>query len=543
MCEVSAQNFPALFPEIKGRLGAARFVALDLEFSALNPRPEHLPSIFDSPDVRYAKLRLGLEGVVPLQVGLTAFTFDSALNSYSAHSFSFHVQPAAFQGVNRCFLLQTSSLAFLKLHNFDFNKFAYGGVPFINRRQEQGLRELMGQDQLSELSASNAQEIAEIVSREGARVAAWLKRAQPGQELALADVPPDEEVRFFVQRALRARFAPLWTCVHNGELRVQCVTADEFAALDAAQPLEEALLEGLLGFARVLRLLAELRVPLVGHNLLQDLLLVVACFEQPLPESYSAFKRVVQALFPQVFDTRLISHKVRMAQPEAQRWNDRCLQTMFEFFQQGAARGGNAPSVVLAGAQDSPAQFHNAAWDSYCTGYAFIQLAHMNISGRYPKAKQFVSSELLAGLRPFENRINLIRCSVPCMNLAGADPDSTRPPHLVIEARKNSPLNVRQRLFVGAPAGDRAAEPLRLRGGAQAAPAPHGTDRLRQPRAKRILRELRHHPQYRIGPYVAWKHSPLVRPLLLGALTVSGALLLWQLLHVASPPGAPPVPA
>lgn len=51
--------------------------------------------------------------------------------------------------------------------------------------------------------------------------------------------------------------------------------------------------------------------------------------------------------------------------------------------------------------------------------------------------------------------------------------------------------------------------------------------RLRQPRhiplipqipdfsAKRILRELRHHPQYRIGHYVAWKHSPLVRPLLL----------------------------
>uniref|UniRef100_A0AAR5NZJ9 Uncharacterized protein n=1 Tax=Dendroctonus ponderosae TaxID=77166 RepID=A0AAR5NZJ9_DENPD len=536
MCEVSAQNFPALFPEIKGRLGAARFVALDLEFSALNPRPEHLPSIFDSPDVRYAKLRLGLEGVVPLQVGLTAFTFDSALNSYSAHSFSFHVQPAAFQGVNRCFLLQTSSLAFLKLHNFDFNKFAYGGVPFINRRQEQGLRELMGQDQLSELSASNAQEIAEIVSREGARVAAWLKRAQPGQELALADVPPDEEVRFFVQRALRARFAPLWTCVHNGELRVQCVTADEFAALDAAQPLEEALLEGLLGFARVLRLLAELRVPLVGHNLLQDLLLVVACFEQPLPESYSAFKRVVQALFPQVFDTRLISHKVRMAQPEAQRWNDRCLQTMFEFFQQGAARGGNAPSVVLAGAQDSPAQFHNAAWDSYCTGYAFIQLAHMNISGRYPKAKQFVSSELLAGLRPFENRINLIRCSVPCMNLAGADPDSTRPPHLVIEARKNSPLNVRQVTELLSRFGYVEVRKLRPPRTALIACDNHGN-------AKRILRELRHHPQYRIGPYVAWKHSPLVRPLLLGALTVSGALLLWQLLHVASPPGAPPVPA
>lgn len=86
---------------------------------------------------------------------------------------------------------------------------------------------------------------------------------------------------------------------------------------------------------------------------------------------------------------------------------------MFEFFQQEGALGANAPTVTLEGAQDSPAQFHNAAWDSYCTGVVFIQLAHLNVSDSYPPSKRFVSSELLAGLRPFENRINLIRASAP----------------------------------------------------------------------------------------------------------------------------------
>lgn len=193
----------------------------------------------------------------------------------------------------------------------------------MNRHQELELRQLMAQDQLSELSANAAQVIEEVAGREALRVGAWLKKALPGEELALPDVPADEEVRFFVQRALRARCAPLWTWVVDGELRAKRVSLQEFAALQATQPLEEELLEGLLGFARVLRLLVALRVPLVGHNLLQDLLLVVGCFEQPLPESYAGFKRLVQALFPLVFDTRLISYEVRRRLPEERRWNDR----------------------------------------------------------------------------------------------------------------------------------------------------------------------------------------------------------------------------
>lgn len=79
-------------------------------------------SLFDSPKQRYAKLRKNVENTIPVQIGLTAFIFDADNNSYAGSAYTFYVKPALFFDVNRYFHFESSSVAFLASHDFDFNK-------------------------------------------------------------------------------------------------------------------------------------------------------------------------------------------------------------------------------------------------------------------------------------------------------------------------------------------------------------------------------------------------------------------------------------
>lgn len=57
-----------------------------------------------------------------MQIGITAFSFDRDENSYGGDSYNFYVYPRSFSLVNKKFVCQASSLQFLAVHGFDFNK-------------------------------------------------------------------------------------------------------------------------------------------------------------------------------------------------------------------------------------------------------------------------------------------------------------------------------------------------------------------------------------------------------------------------------------
>jgi hypothetical protein len=122
MCEVTKNNFKEKLPEIRKSLEKAKFISLDLEFSALQPLQQQAPRLFDSNKERYAKLRLNLVNVIPVQVGITAFRFDNETEDYFGEVFTFYVSPSNFMDLDRSFYFQASTTNFLCLHKFDFNK-------------------------------------------------------------------------------------------------------------------------------------------------------------------------------------------------------------------------------------------------------------------------------------------------------------------------------------------------------------------------------------------------------------------------------------
>ncbi|CAH2008181.1 unnamed protein product [Acanthoscelides obtectus] len=122
MCEVRKENFGYMYPEIKKSIENAKFIAVDLEFSALYPVKGQTPSLFDEASERYMKIKKNLEHVIPVQVGLTTFSFNADSGSYLGTVYNFFIIPASFPTLQNVFCFQSGTLEFLRLHGFDFNK-------------------------------------------------------------------------------------------------------------------------------------------------------------------------------------------------------------------------------------------------------------------------------------------------------------------------------------------------------------------------------------------------------------------------------------
>jgi len=69
--------------------------------------------------------------------------------------------------------------------------------------------------------------------------------------------------------------------------------------------------EHLNGFSKVIDAIARLNQPIVGHNMLMDLILIYKQFYEDLPPSYQDFKNRIHELFPHLYDTKHISASLR----------------------------------------------------------------------------------------------------------------------------------------------------------------------------------------------------------------------------------------
>ncbi|VEN60591.1 unnamed protein product, partial [Callosobruchus maculatus] len=447
MCEVNKENFGILYQDIKQSIENAKFVSIDLEFSALYPLKSHMPSLFDEASERYLKIRKNLEHVIPVQVGLTTFSFNPDSGSYLGTVYNFFIIPASFPTLQNVFCFQSETLEFLRFHGFDFNRLIYKGIPYTNTTQENELRKKLQNNEISEVMSNFKSELQNVFEEECEAINKWYGNAKEGDYISLDKIhdkyKSNIDIIYFLHKGFRAKFKNTWTSANNYEFILKKVSSEELKLLKKEKNLEEELLNELLGFTKVFRLLISSQKPLIGHNLLQDITLMINSFECPLPASYNKFKRLINSLFPAIYDTKVLCYELKNLVPEEKRWNDKGLQSIFEYFKNGTGRHVvlNSPAIEMHN-EGGYGKYHEAGWDSFCSGYIFIRLAYLNVYDKYPKSKKFVSAELIAGLSEWKNRVNVIRGSISSISLDGEDPKSTRPPYLVVEFVKNTPVDV-----------------------------------------------------------------------------------------------------
>ena len=149
----------------------------------------------------------------------------------------------------------------------------------------------------------------------------------------------------------------------------------------------------LVGFTAVLDVIVAARKPIVGHNMLLDLMQCYEKFHGPLPERCAEFQRELHTWLGEgggVFDTKtLVENAIQKVDSFATHLTHTALENCFEVLSkhpfygpevhivQPSVRGADAArehESELTSSSQVPLQAHQAGYDAFMTGFVFLRV-------------------------------------------------------------------------------------------------------------------------------------------------------------------------
>lgn len=133
----------------------------------------------------------------------------------------------------------------------------------------------------------------------------------------------------------------------------------------------------------IFTILSNMKVPIVGHNVLSDLLFLYSHFCNPLPELLGEFKSKIKELFPQykfyyniinrIYDTMIIfnGHEIQDILPKKQAASLEAIYDFFKYFYEDQNK-----EIILESKNENfldENNFHTAGFDSYITGMNYFK--------------------------------------------------------------------------------------------------------------------------------------------------------------------------
>ncbi|XP_039563231.1 poly(A)-specific ribonuclease PNLDC1 isoform X2 [Passer montanus] len=503
--EVGAESFAQHLPRLRRRILGAAFVALDMEFTGLHSTSlqNNEPSLFDSPAERYAKARQSVQRFTLVQLGLAIFSKENS-NKYVVHSYNFFLFPSTLGIRDVEFTLSASSIQFLSHYGFDYNKFFKDGIPYMNEVQETILRQQLSAGTWKICSTSNADR--DVLKKAIDEVTSWITSAKEEDTMILQDLNGYHIIE--VQLVLRQALENVWTePLGDKKVMVKKVSPEhrqflENSSYDHCQ--KKLILLSARGFTNLFQILVKVKKPLVGHNMLMDLMHLHDKFYRPLPESYEEFKRNIHNLFPVIIDTKTVTKSMQK----------KCLfpriSSLLEAYTVLSSsnlnpKGPPCPVIALA---------------SGCSKYVLLMSAHLLLCRATDDVVEAEPSfsQYLTMLAEDVNKVNFIRGGVSSINFSGEDPPCRHPPALVVHVRGWPGLTEGQ-IYQEFTACGRFDVRRLSKNQFILLSSKYKHVRL-------VLRDYRRHPHLQVSVYRHWRHSPSVNCLL----QISGIVALWSLL-------------
>ncbi|KAF8423642.1 ribonuclease H-like domain-containing protein [Tirmania nivea] len=301
------------------------FVAFDLEFSGLQKPKEGGKHVAERSRGKmtlqecYASTRKAVETYQLLQVGLCPVEWKEEDETYVASPVNIYVNPIVSPslGVDRVFSLQSSTLAFLIEHGFDFNTQLRHGVSYLSREEETKVIDSWSEeDRNREVLTidSGSQQFADDCIK---ALEEW--ENDPDAPWDFINITTDRNImsnyqRYIVHQIVRTRFPKLTS---QGKGTFVCVTrqTEEQMGRKKAETRDafDAQLNSAIGLRHIIDELFEPKRPdgrkiiLVGHNCFTDLLHLYNCFIGKLPEKVEEFAELMSKSFPILIDTKYLA--------------------------------------------------------------------------------------------------------------------------------------------------------------------------------------------------------------------------------------------
>ncbi|XP_012615115.1 poly(A)-specific ribonuclease PNLDC1 isoform X1 [Microcebus murinus] len=521
--DVGANEFEQSLPLLQELVLDADFVGLDIEFTGLRSNltgPQQI-SLFDLPSEWYIKTRQSVQQFTICQIGLSVFSsMEREANKYVAHSCNFFLFPTTFGILDSEFSFQASSVQFLNHYGFNYNKFLKNGIPYMNEEQEKKIKHNILCGNWKVRSSLDKDQIKVVIDE----VTRWLDLAEEGEWMTLPGIAGFQA--FEVELVLRQALPNVWTVLKEEGVIVKKVSKQhrwylENTSCDRASCWRDKILLSAKGFSVFFQMLVKAQKPLVGHNMMMDLLHLHEKFYRPLPESYDQFKQNIHNLFPVIIDTKNVTKDIwkELNFPRVSN-----LSEVYEVLNSDLNPTKNSgPEIIHSNECEKYVETkypHEAAYDAFLCGSVLLKVAHLlleKVHGIYP-IPESTFPQYLDVLAPYVNQVNLIRAGVPKINFSGPDYPSIRPPILILSVSKWPGVNEQQvyREFQNLCKFDvrrlTRSQFLLL------------TNKFKD--ARSILKEYRSHPTLRVSLYRYWKHSPNINCLL----QVCGIVTTWALL-------------
>ncbi|XP_008562314.1 PREDICTED: poly(A)-specific ribonuclease PARN-like domain-containing protein 1, partial [Galeopterus variegatus] len=331
---------------------------------------------------------------------------------------------------------------------------------------------------------------------------------------------------FEVQLVLRQALPNIWTVLQDEGVLVRKVSTQyrwylQNTSCDPESRWKEKILLSARGFSVFFQMLVKAQKPLVGHNMMMDLLHLHEKFFRPLPESYDQFKQNIHNLFPVLIDTKNVTKDIwkELNFPRVSN-----LSEVYKVLNSDLNPTKNSGPVIIHARKcekyvgmEYP---HEAAYDAFLCGSVLLKVAHLllqRLHGNSPIPEPCFS-QYLHVLAPYVNQVNLIRAGVPKINFPGPDYPSIRPPILILSVRKWLGVSEQQ---VYHEFHNLCKFDVRRLTRSQFLLLTNKFKDLRN-----VLKEYRGHPTLQLSVYRYWRHSPNVNCLL----QVCGIVTTWAVL-------------
>lgn len=399
--DVTKENFIQLLPEISDTIRNCDFIAFDTEFSGLHR--EKCNFFFDTPEERFAKaVETGRDFFV-MQFGLACFTRTSSLK-YDNKTWNFYIfpQPVTNELYNasadRIFAVQAESMQFLSQHGFDFNKLFKHGLSYLTWKEKSAITDKLklGHKAQAKVERGNDGLPSFVPQPMRTDCKGWLAKIL--EFVALRNnftyKPGLEENKFRLIGCCTNHKRSIFKRILESSAISENIVIDE--ELDHAKDKylvieyvskemkrEKERNEFMLakGFLEILELIITNKKPIVGHNLLLDLIRIIDQFIEPLTNDYTTFKMLCNSWFPYIYDTKYIATLI--LDPATLGSNQTRLQDLH--YQLSDSCELPKIQVNYANKPDDKEVPHQAGYDAYMSGYSFIVLCESYL-GTKPKA-------------------------------------------------------------------------------------------------------------------------------------------------------------
>ncbi|KAF9210132.1 hypothetical protein CPC16_011597 [Podila verticillata] len=393
--EIIKDNFEASLPMLKKAIEECDFVAMDTEMTGL-ALPINVPKNTDSLSTRYQKVSTSAGSFLVIQLGICTFTWRDEIGGYEARPFNFPCFPSSADEAKageRFFKCQSTSLEFLIKNGFDFNKWILHGIPYLTRPEEEAYIIRKTEKEANNASAS-VNNIAiddrnkTFVTMTIERIQEWL---QNSTEETLVLQANNSFFRRLVYQVIRTDFNDALHAVADTRARTMTVQrmTDEIRLQKEQAKIPKP---PMLNLRRVLDMTIEAKKPLIGHNCFLDLMQITQQFLWDVPRELEDWKRSLNLEWNTIIDTKhLAGHPMIKEHLESTGLEivSECVQkepfstvgpkiVMAEGFDRYLADASLKPAETNETddkTQKDDTKYHEAGYDAYITGQAFLRFA------------------------------------------------------------------------------------------------------------------------------------------------------------------------